>query len=82
MRYGGTGTYVCYSFENRGLEVQARLVVKGEQKMGNPRVLIVEGEVMISDYLSVSLQEKGFDVIGTALKFDAAKSFAIADRIL
>jgi len=40
--------------------------------MQNLRVLIVEAELIISKYLSVSLQEKGFDVIGTPLSIDQA----------
>ena len=40
--------------------------------MQNLRVLIVEAELIISQYLSVSLQEKGFDVIGTPFSIDAA----------
>ncbi len=40
--------------------------------MRNLRVLIVEGELIISEYLSVSLQEKGFVVIGTPLRIDEA----------
>ena len=40
--------------------------------MQNLRVLIVEAELIISKYLSVSLQEKGFDVIGTPFSVDAA----------
>ncbi len=40
--------------------------------MQNLRVLIVEAEAIISRYLSFSLQEKGFDVIGTPLSIDAA----------
>ncbi|MGO9116152.1 MAG: response regulator [Desulfomonilaceae bacterium] len=40
--------------------------------MQNLRVLIVEAELIISKYLSVSLQEKGFDVIGTPFSIEAA----------
>ncbi len=40
--------------------------------MKNQRVLIVEAEPIITRYLSISLQEKGFDVIGTPLSIDAA----------
>ncbi|MGO9118792.1 MAG: response regulator [Desulfomonilaceae bacterium] len=40
--------------------------------MQNLRVLIVEAELIISKYLSVSLQDKGFDVIGTPFSIDAA----------
>ncbi len=40
--------------------------------MQSLRVLIVEAELIISKYLSVSLQEKGFDVIGTPFSTDAA----------
>ena len=40
--------------------------------MQNLRVLIVEAELIISKYLSVSLEEKGFDVIGTPFSIDAA----------
>ena len=40
--------------------------------MQNLRVLIVEAELIISKYLSASLQEKGFDVIGTLFSIDAA----------
>lgn len=40
--------------------------------MQNLRVLIVEGELIISEYLSVSLEEKGFDVVGTPLSIDKA----------
>lgn len=36
------------------------------------RVLIVERELIISEYLSDSLQEKGFAVIGTPLSIDEA----------
>jgi two-component system, LytTR family, response regulator LytT len=38
--------------------------------MQNLRVLIVEAELIISKYLSVSLQEKGFVVIGTTFSID------------
>jgi DNA-binding response OmpR family regulator len=40
--------------------------------MENLRVLIVEAEAIISRYLSASLQEKGFDVIGTPRSVDTA----------
>jgi DNA-binding response OmpR family regulator len=40
--------------------------------MQNLRVMIVEAELIISEYLSVSLKEKGFDVIGTPLSIDEA----------
>jgi hypothetical protein len=38
--------------------------------MQNLRVLIVEAELIISKYLSVCLEAKGFDVIGTPLSID------------
>ncbi len=44
--------------------------------MEKERVLIIEEEVMISNYLSVSLQESGYRVIGIARNVDeAAKIF-------
>jgi DNA-binding response OmpR family regulator len=45
---------------------------EGGAKVGNTRVLIIEREVMISDYLSVSLRERGYKVIGIARNLDEA----------
>ena len=40
--------------------------------MGSLRVLIIEEELIISEYLLFSLQEKGYEVVGTPCSIDEA----------